>query len=308
LRESDSPYNAIPLSTDTHGFIYQPAPRFGPDACKWDASEAAQQLAVNEKVTYPFEGPYGGFFDKQKTGTRTFDYNYDGLAHVGLLPDFIEDLKNVGVTDEQLEPLFNSAEAYIRMWQRVEQASIGNLPPVADAGVDQSLSTAGADTADVTLNGSGSSDPNGDTLTYAWTLEGASIASGVNPSIELAPGTHVIGLVVSDGVLESGTDAVVITVEGPPGVPQNLLARAKYYHVNVVWSAVGGAEFCRVYRRLDSETDFSIQGTTATSVFVDDLPDGTLAAEYFVVAVNGAGESNASDIVAVEPTQRRRRR
>lgn len=32
------------------------------------------------------------------------------------MPDFIADLENVGLTKEELKPLFNSAETYIRMW------------------------------------------------------------------------------------------------------------------------------------------------------------------------------------------------
>lgn len=60
-----------------------------------------------------------GRFHKQQTGSRTFDFNEDGLAHVGLLPDFIKDLTYVGLTEEELEPLFHSAEAYIRMWEKI---------------------------------------------------------------------------------------------------------------------------------------------------------------------------------------------
>ncbi|MCI0571888.1 MAG: hypothetical protein L0Y66_14135 [Myxococcaceae bacterium] len=33
----------------------------------------------------------------------------DGLAHMGMLPDVWQDMRNVGVTWEQLTPLFNSA-------------------------------------------------------------------------------------------------------------------------------------------------------------------------------------------------------
>jgi microsomal dipeptidase-like Zn-dependent dipeptidase len=53
-------------------------------------------------------------------GQRDFDINIDGVAHYGMLPDFIQDLKNVGLTDEDLLPLFRSAEEYIRVWEKCE--------------------------------------------------------------------------------------------------------------------------------------------------------------------------------------------
>src|SRR5262249_10196272 len=42
---------------------------------------------------------------------------------------------------------------------------VGNSPPVANAGANQDGSAAGT----VTLDGSGSYDPDGDAITYAWT-------------------------------------------------------------------------------------------------------------------------------------------
>lgn len=62
-----------------------------------------------------------------KTGTREWDFNLEGLAHYGLLPDFLQDCKNVGVTTKQLQPLFNSAEDFIRMWEKTEVAKL-NIP------------------------------------------------------------------------------------------------------------------------------------------------------------------------------------
>ena len=53
-------------------------------------------------------------------GQRDFDINIDGVAHYGMLPDFIQDMKNVGLTDEDLLPLFRSAEQYIRVWEKCE--------------------------------------------------------------------------------------------------------------------------------------------------------------------------------------------
>ena len=59
-------------------------------------------------------------FMQSRAGTRTFDFNTDGLAHIGLLPDFLKDLAHVGMTDAQLDPLFSSAEAFLRMWEDCE--------------------------------------------------------------------------------------------------------------------------------------------------------------------------------------------
>ena len=52
---------------------------------------------------------------------RDFDINIDGMAHYGLLPDFLQDLRNVGLTAEDLAPLFRSAYDYVQMWEKCEQ-------------------------------------------------------------------------------------------------------------------------------------------------------------------------------------------
>ncbi len=52
---------------------------------------------------------------------RDFDINLDGVAHYGMLPDFLQDLRNVGLTAEDLAPLFRSAYDYVQMWATCEQ-------------------------------------------------------------------------------------------------------------------------------------------------------------------------------------------
>ena len=54
-------------------------------------------------------------------GNRVVDFDTEGMIHLGLLPELIEDARRDGVTDEELEPLFRSAEAYLRMWERAEE-------------------------------------------------------------------------------------------------------------------------------------------------------------------------------------------
>jgi microsomal dipeptidase-like Zn-dependent dipeptidase len=47
---------------------------------------------------------------------RDFDINLDGMSHYGMLPDFLQDLRNSGLTAEDLAPLFRSAYDYVQMW------------------------------------------------------------------------------------------------------------------------------------------------------------------------------------------------
>lgn len=99
-----------------------------------------------------------------------------------------------------------------------------NQPPVADAGDDQSVEASGPATS-VNLDGSGSSDPDGDELSYSWSAGGPEIATGVNPTVSLGLGTHVITLTVDDGNGGEDSDDVTITIEDttPPEISFNQL-------------------------------------------------------------------------------------
>jgi hypothetical protein len=65
------------------------------------------------------------------SGNRDFDLNLDGMAHYGLLPDFLQDMRNVGVTHNEMRALESSAEDYIQTWERAEQH---RLPRFATVG------------------------------------------------------------------------------------------------------------------------------------------------------------------------------
>lgn len=55
-------------------------------------------------------------------GSRTYDFNLDGMANYGLLPDMLQDTANVlggeSAASGDLDPLFHSAEGYVDMWER----------------------------------------------------------------------------------------------------------------------------------------------------------------------------------------------
>ncbi|MGH7598373.1 MAG: PKD domain-containing protein, partial [bacterium] len=89
-----------------------------------------------------------------------------------------------------------------------------NAPPVADAGDDQTVECASPAGTQVTLDGSGSSDPNNDPLTYTWRENGNPdpIATGVTPNVSLAFGMHTIVLTVEDDKGATATDEVIVNV------------------------------------------------------------------------------------------------
>ena len=93
-----------------------------------------------------------------------------------------------------------------------------NTPPMANAGPDQTsgLIAVNGVSADVTLDGSGSFDPDsskGDSIkTYSWLENNIEIATGINPTVPLAVGDHTIILKVTDNGGSMGTDDVFIRV------------------------------------------------------------------------------------------------
>jgi hypothetical protein len=88
-----------------------------------------------------------------------------------------------------------------------------NQPPVADAGPDATIQTL----ATAVLNGTGSSDPDGDALTYVWSRNGGQIATGPTPTVgPFAAGNHTITLTVTDPSGAGASDSMILTVVKPP--------------------------------------------------------------------------------------------
>jgi len=99
-----------------------------------------------------------------------------------------------------------------------------NQAPTASAGIDQTVtqSQLSGGSIQVNLDGSGSSDPDGDPLSYSWTQVGGSAVNLMGSdtatpffavTTALSGQTLVFQLVVSDGSLNSNSDTVQVVVE-----------------------------------------------------------------------------------------------
>ncbi|MET7515344.1 discoidin domain-containing protein [Streptomyces sp. NPDC005480] len=91
--------------TDMNGVGGWPGP-VGPDA--------------PNAVKYPFRSADGGsVIDRQHTGERTWDFNTDGAAHNGMVPDWIEQMRLSGGKDT-VQDLLGGAESYLGTWKATE--------------------------------------------------------------------------------------------------------------------------------------------------------------------------------------------
>jgi microsomal dipeptidase-like Zn-dependent dipeptidase len=97
-----------PFGSDINGLHAQPVPRAGASA---------------NPVRYPFRSFDGGsLIYQQHSGTRVYDLNTDGVAHYGLYPDWIEDIRLVA-GQQAIDDMANAAEAYLQLWQRAQSAA-----------------------------------------------------------------------------------------------------------------------------------------------------------------------------------------
>lgn len=90
---------------------------YGSDVNGFSAQGRPRGAEAPNHVHYPFTGFGGVTVDQQESGTYTYDINTDGVAHYGLYPDWIEDLRTQA-GDGILEDMERGPEAYLQMWER----------------------------------------------------------------------------------------------------------------------------------------------------------------------------------------------
>jgi hypothetical protein len=92
-------YFGFGYGADMNGFGHQGGPREGGN------------------VSYPFKSYLGPTVGRQKSGQRVFDINKDGVAHYGLYPDWLQDLR-MQAGNKIMADMARGSEAYLQMWER----------------------------------------------------------------------------------------------------------------------------------------------------------------------------------------------
>jgi hypothetical protein len=102
-----------------------------------------------------------------------------------------------------------------------------NQPPIANAGADQMVECTSPSGAQVTLDGTASSDPDSDPLTFTWSATGITFdnPNSPTPTATFPLGATTVTLTVDDGKGGSAQDTVNITVQDTtPPVISSIIA------------------------------------------------------------------------------------
>ena len=149
-----------------------------------------------------------------------------------------------------------------------------NRAPVADPGGPYSGETG----VEIRFDGSASSDPDGDSLTYAWEFGDGSTGSGATPTHRYASsGVYEVTLIVNDGELASAAVAtrveIIDLVAGQPDGAALYDANCGACHGDP-WGASAVEDSLPGLRRVAGARSCNIAGSiSGTSVFPDGVPE-----------------------------------
>jgi hypothetical protein len=198
-----------------------------------------------------------------------------------------------GVGTDEIQACFNDIAGNLIESQNVTKDwIITNKPPIADAGEDQVIEQDNLDGTSVTLDGSGSSDPDDDPLTYEWTWTGGS-AIGESPTISLPLGATTITLVVNDGAVDSDPDTVIITVQDTTP-PEIILSDEQIvlWPPNHKYRTIEIAECCVISVTDICDADVDMDDVVITSVSSDEPENDP-----------GTGDGNTLNDIIIKDSQ-----
>ncbi|HEY3258941.1 MAG TPA: PQQ-dependent sugar dehydrogenase [Pseudonocardiaceae bacterium] len=189
------------------------------DGCPTANGSSITGLAFENGSTYPAEYRSALFFsDYSRRCIWAMKAGADGLPDPGQIVPFVVGGMNEGPVQVVSGP--GGDIFYVAMntgeLRRVSYPT-GNRPPTAVASATPSSGNA---PLTVQFDGTGSFDPDGDTLGYAWDLDADGAyddSTAAQPTYTYtSPGNVPVGLRVTDPAGASGTTTVTVTVGQPP--------------------------------------------------------------------------------------------
>ena len=194
------------------------------------------------------------------------------------------------------------------------RATDDNLPPIADAGPDQTVDA----TATVTLTGLASSDSDGSIASYVWTqiagtLVSLSDAQVARPIFDASPADDAgerleFQLTVTDDQGDSATDVVFIMVgvNTPPIVnagPDQTVNADAIVTLNGAGSSAGSGGITSYVWRQTSGTSVSLSSAQVVNPTFSTAPtDDAGETLVFELTVTNSGGATASDTVSIRVT------
>jgi hypothetical protein len=247
----------------------------------------------NLPLASPVQAAYGGGIGVQDAFVAEFSANGSQLLFSTYLGGSdidsglglgVDGLGNVQVAGQTASTDFPTVQAIQTTYAAPRDAFVArivmNHAPTAVADPDQSVVGDASCRAIVRLDGTQSSDPDGDPLAYTWTGSFGTVA-GSNPEVTLATGTQAITLIVGDGDGGTSSDTVQVSVRNsvPPSITSvtstpSALAPPKHQMVPVsvaaaVTPACGTTASCQIVAVSSNEA-------------VNGLGDGDTAPDWIV--------------------------
>ena len=157
------------------------------------------------------------FFSRSTDSGATFSapLNLSNDPRLSLAPDMAAD-KNGDINVAWQDSTPGPSQIF---FSRLASGTVANQPPVANAGANQTIECSGPNGSSVTLDGSNSSDPDGDVLSFVWKDEAGNIVGTTAiAQVTMSLGTHVFTLTVTDpaGLSSTATTQVTVGNTAPP--------------------------------------------------------------------------------------------
>jgi subtilisin family serine protease len=299
------------------------------DACKYSPARAPKAYTVGATVSTDAKASYSNYgncvnlfapgssitsaWHTSNTAINTISGTSMASPHVaGGAALFLE--KNPGATTQQVYDALtaNSTKGIVTSSKTTNNHLLytlgfgGTTTPPTNQQPVANFTYSAIDLA-VSFNASGSSDPDGSIVSYAWNFGDGTTGSGVTPSKTYeAAGTYTVTLTVTDNAGATGSQTQNVTVTAPPSGGNNPPAINTFTHTrsssgpwrraNISW-AVSDVDSDLSTVRLEilngttvlSSTNISVSGSNASGS--NQLSSRTTPTDVKIIVTDGNGNS-----------------